>query len=207
MDMGQIKQNSMSTLAEYGLEVPDTLPEIESLSELSPQSSTACARRAIVLGYMVGFGFKANPQALKDSLDSFGLWESCSEYEKGLFQRELTQQEVVNCTWLTECIQAFAWAFQLADLNHFQHCDDDLSSRFPKPFHDPSSFITEIQLRPIEELFRMADLHYRMHWIAREARLHGQPCQLHEGIIAERRKALDWIIGVEDNWDEMPMDT
>ena len=48
------------------------------------------------------------------------------------------------------------------------------------------------------------------HWAARNARLTGSECPIQEGFIAERRKPLDWVIGVSDEWDEwdeIPMDT
>tara|TARA_R110002020_G_scaffold157745_2_gene340677 strand:- start:1076 stop:1699 length:624 start_codon:yes stop_codon:yes gene_type:complete len=207
MNTRQIKLENIKTLSSMGVDIPESLPEIESISELSPQADNNCAKRVIVLGYMIGFGFKANPDDLKAALERYDLWSSCSHKEKGLFGRELSPQEVINCTWLTECVQAFAWAFNLADLNHFQRCDDSLANNFPAPFSDPSTFINNIKLRPIDEIHRMADLHYRMHWAARESRITGKSCRLEEGIISERRKTLDWIIGVEKNWDEVPLDT
>ena len=48
---------------------------------------------------------------------------------------------------------------------------------------------------------------YRMHWYTRECKLQGRDIALNEGIVAERRKAIDWIYGVEEDWDEIPMDT
>jgi hypothetical protein len=46
-----------------------------------------------------------------------------------------------------------------------------------------------------------------MHWYARNCRLIGKECNFSEGIVSERRKAIDWVYGVEENWDEIPMDT
>ena len=35
----------------------------------------------------------------------------------------------------------------------------------------------------------------------------GSRSTVDERLISERRKALDWVIGVESDWDEIPLDT
>ncbi len=120
---------------------------------------------------------------------------------------EHTQQEKVNATWLTECVQSLAWCMGLVELNPFRRCDDDLASHFPAPFTDPSGFISDAVLRPLDEIYQQADLHYRLHWADRNARLIGTQCSVDEGLISERRKPLDWVIGVEADRDEIPLDT
>ena len=87
------------------------------------------------------------------------------------------------------------------------HCDDDLASRFPNPFSDPLSFISQASLQPFDLIYEQADLHFRLHWAARNAQLTGTRSPIHEGLIRERRKALDLVIGVELDWDEIPQDT
>jgi hypothetical protein len=104
-------------------------------------------------------------------------------------------------------MQSFAWCLGLAALDCFKHCDDDLASRFPDPFADPSGFIEAATLRPFDEIYRMADLHYRLHWATRQSRLMAGDFPISEGFVRERRKALDWVIGVEPDWDEVPSDT
>ena len=78
----------------------------------------------------------------------------------------------------------------------------------PPAFSDPSDFIKGATLRSFDDIYAQADLHCRMHWAARNSRLTGAECPVKEGFfIAERRKPLDWVIGVEADWDEVPMDT
>jgi len=40
-----------------------------------------------------------------------------------------------------------------------------------------------------------------------DARLMGDHCRISEELIGERRKALDWVVGVAANWDEIPDST
>ena len=68
-------------------------------------------------------------------------------------------------------------------------------------------FIQKAEIRPITEIQEQSDLLYRMHWYARNSSLTGKECELSEGIVSERRRAIDWAYGVEEDWDGVPMDT
>jgi hypothetical protein len=145
---------------------------------------------------------------MKAPLEEFGLLRYTSAYETRLLNANTyTEQEKVNATWLVECMQALGWCLGLVNLDPFAGCDDNLASHFPRPFTDPLDFIANAKLRPFPELYQQADLHYRLHWLARDARLNGYDSPVKEGVIQERRKAIDWVVGVEADWDEMPMDT
>jgi hypothetical protein len=184
-----------------------TLPLIEAPEQLNPRSAVEVARRSLVLGYMIGIGFRQPGAKLKAELTKWKLYGDASPEERALLeQSEYDDQERIDATWLTECVQSLAWALGMAELDHFRRCDDDLGPKFPI-MRDPSTFITAARLRPFEEIYFAADLLYRLHWAARNARLLGQPSMLSEGLIAERRKAVDWMIGVAPDWDEIPLDT
>ena len=118
-----------------------------------------------------------------------------------------TEQEKIDAQWLVECMQSLAWCLGLAPLEHFKDCDDDLASKFPDPFTDPTDFIASASLRPFWEIYQQADIHYRLHWAARNASLSGTEFPVREGFLRERRRALDWVIGVETDWDGVPSDT
>lgn len=202
------KTKSHEFLKSHSIEINESLPLIETIEELKPQNAQSVATRAMILSYVIGIGFGANTERLKKSLEEFGLFKYASAKEQTLLSKlEHTQQEKINATWQTECVQSLAWCIGLVGLNPFQMCDDNLASHFPKPFTDPNNFISTATLRPLDEIYQEVDLHYRLHWAARNARLKGHKTNLVEGLISERRKAFDWVIGVEINWDEIPLDT
>lgn len=202
------KAASHEFLRHHAVELNEALPLIESIEELRPQDARSVAIRSVVLCYLIGLGFGADVRRLKASLEQFGLIEHASAKEQDLLNKSHhTEQEKINVTWLTECIQSLAWCMDLVELDPFRRCDDDLASHFPPPFTDPREFIAEATLRPQDEIYQQADLHYRLHWAARNARLMGTQSKADEGLISERRKALDWAIGVEADWDEIPLDT
>lgn len=201
------KTRSEHYLEAKGIAVNATLPFIESPDELRPKSAREVARRSLVLGYLIGIGFGQPSLKLKTELLKWNLYGDASPDEQLLLEKSHYEpQEKINATWLTECVQSLAWGLSMAALDHFRRCDGDLGPKFPI-MHDPAFFIAAARLRPFEEIYLEADLLYRLHWAARNARMFGQASSLEEGLIAERRKAVDWMVGVASEWDEIPLDT
>jgi hypothetical protein len=65
-------------------------------------------------------------------------------------------------------------------------------------------------LRPAGELLDALDLHLRLHWAARQARLDKReaPAGLDEGVIRERHHALNWLVRFENaDWDDIDTPT
>jgi hypothetical protein len=202
------KTSSHEILRRYEVQINESLPEIEPREGLHPQDARSVAIRCVVLSHVIGIGFGGDAARLKGLLEEFDLYQYASPGEQELLSRhEHTEQETVNATWLTECVQSLAWCLGLVDLEPFRRCDDDLASHFPRPGADPRDFISKATLRSFDEIYQQADLHYRLHWAARNARLMGHHCRVSEELIGERRKALDWVVGVAANWDEIPDST
>jgi hypothetical protein len=208
IDPEQIKTESIKTIRSWGLPAIDHLPTLETEDELSPQSPSDVARRCIVITHVIGIGFGGDRTKIRDTITGFRLMDYTSAHERDLLSRdEHTEQEKIDAQWLAECLQSFAWCLGLDALEPLKYCDDDLASKFPQPFTDPTDFIQSAKLRPFEDIYRQADIHYRLHWAARNARNSGADFPVTEGFLRERRRALDWVIGVEADWDEMPADT
>ncbi len=205
--MEELKNKNTEFLSSIGIEVPGHLPQIENLDEVKPRTAQDIASRLSAMAYVIGLGFDAKGKELLTQLNKFDLMSYVSAYEAGLLNQEIIgDQDKINMSWLTESAQALAWCIGLVDLDHFKHCDDDLAHKIPFKT-DPQDFIKKACLRPIAEIQEQSDLLYRMHWYARNCGLTGQECELSEGIVSERRKAIDWAYGVEEDWDEVPMDT
>ena len=203
-----IKLDSNKLFDNLGIAINEHLPLLEDISELSPQPAAEVATRAVLLQQLIGVGFGAEPSKLITNIRSWNLSDSLSDNEKNILSPEdVSDQVKIDCQWLIECMQSFAFCLGLADLNPLHECDDDLSDKFPSPHVDPSSFISQAKLIPFDDIYRQADIHYRLHWAARQAQLTNQDFPIAESVIRERRRALDWVIGVEDDWDEVPSDT
>jgi len=207
MNLESIKNKNTELLSSFNIEIPNHLPLIESIDEVNPRTAKEVASRLCAISYVLGLGFGAERTLLKIYLEGYKLMDFVSDYEKRLLEEEnISEQDVINMTWLTEAVQSLAWCLGIVGLDNFKHCDDNLVEKIPLNI-DPNQFINEAKVRPIIEIQEQADLLYRMHWYARNCRLIGKECNFSEGIVSERRKAIDWVYGVEENWDEIPMDT
>ena len=93
-------------------------------------------------------------------------------------------------------------------LDHFKECSEALASYFPRAGTDPSDFIFRATLRPVEELLQEADTLYMLHWRTVENNLMGAP-DAHVVLprVSFRRHAADWVVGVAEAWEDVPMDT
>jgi hypothetical protein len=203
----EAKARSESFLVANGIKINKALPFIEAPEELTPQLPAAVAQRSLVLGYIAFIGFGQTGPAMQSQLEKWNLYNHASFKEKALLAKShYTEQEKINASWLPECIQSLAWGLTLTKLDHFYHCDDDLVTKFPIE-KDPSPFLEGASLRPFSEIYFQSDLLYRLHWAARNSRLVGEKTKLSEGLIRERRKAMDWMLGVSKDWDEIPSDT
>jgi len=203
----ELKRRNTELIGSWGLEVNEHLPVIESSDELSPPSAAQVAARACALGYVVGVGFDADRKQLVADLQRFDLWNSVSRNEQRMLIDGPSKQDEIDCTWRTESIQALAFCLGLTELSPERQCDDDLADNFPLGEH-PGAFIDAATLRPRTEVQERVDLYYRLHWYVRNCQLHNKtPERVIPGVVVEHRRALDWVHGVEADWDEVPMDT
>lgn len=206
IDPEQLRTENNALLRSRGIQVNEFLPLLEEASLLQPLAPGAAeiARRCMVLNHLIGIGFGGHPTTLKAAVEKWDLWSEASGRERGILSCDShDEQELIDAMWLVECVQSFAWCLGLAGLPHLEGCEADLASKFPPPLTDPAEFIARARLRPFEEIYREADYHYRLHWATRQARLTGQPFGRYEGLVMERRKALDWAIGAEADWDSV----
>ena len=201
-----LKRRSEAFIRDAGGIVNPSLPYIEAVEEVSPIPAADVARRALVLCRFAAIGHGVPVEPMKADLLQYGLWTSVTRNERALLEKDaLSEQDIIDCSWRTEALQAIAWALCLAELNHLRPCDEDLPAKFPAG--DPAEFITAARLRSMSELQEQADLLYRIHWCARQQQLSREAAVFSESIIRERRQAIDWIYGVESDWDEVPSDT
>lgn len=202
------KQRSEQQLRQLGVRVNQDLPLVEELSELSPRNAQEVMSRAFVLCYVIGVGHGRPGKEMLERVRKASLESALSPQEQEwLAAKKLSPQTRGEVAWLVESVQACAWALGLVELHPLKHAPDELADHFLSPAIDPAARIQEARLRPMEELYAQADLFYRLHWAARQAQVDGTPFPEPEISVRMRRRALDWIVGVPYEWDEVPTDT
>lgn len=206
----QTKAESEAKVLALGGRICDWLPILDT-----PAVRTAAevAGRMSVLNALINISFQAPIAAIRGWLEEHGLSVFLSPEEEKLLTTttdDLTDRELSGLRWHLESLWAMMWATGLTDdLNPTEWCGDDMAALLPNlELGEGNDKLENLQqLRPAEELYRMLDYHYRLHWYCVDERLHGREALVNEGIIYERRKALEWIFNRAAEWDDVEMST
>ena len=82
--------------------------------------------------------------------------------------------------------------------------------RKPHAGSQRETFAADAVLRPASDILDALDLHYRLHWAVRQARLDNKPVPggIEGGVVYERHYALNWLVRFEDaEWDAVETPT
>ena len=138
-----------------------------------------------------------------------GLFDKLTQYELEF----LTPNPLPTALFLyrIEAIWALAWIVSLVpQLDFTKGCRDDFVEMMPELLTQESSltFREKARLRQIGEVAAACDLAHCLHWGIRQAAITGQkqPGRVHEYVVEERRRALDWFIS-DEPWQEWHLDT
>lgn len=212
IDPVTVKHESEAIILRAGGQICDWLPHLDR--DHQPRDLDAVVRRALILNAMLQIYFKAPVAVIKEWITRHGLGDALSQSERTILEKDndgLTEQERINLYWYIEALWTMVWAGQLIPgLPFDEGVGDVLASLCPKLQHDEdgSKFSKNMRLRSRDELFRMLDLYFRLHWWTRNAHLTGQNTGVVRlDIMMERRKALEWIMDPECDWDNVEQGT
>lgn len=198
-------------IREMGLPVLESLPVVEDEKTAKLRSPEEIAKRCLATTFCAVKG-ETKDQKLVDSLTKDYSASGYFSPEEQQFIKDLhpPQQKLIDFCWRYECVHVFLWAMgeqkKLSGPNEICPVSDDMKL-IQKA--GPAKFVTESKSRPSEEILDMADFYYRLHWAAIELRLKGKMSDLlDEGVIRERHRALNWLIGyLNQEWDDVTTDT
>jgi len=212
IDPEAVKRDSEAIIRRAGGDICDWLPFLDR--DAKPRELDAVVRRALILNAMLQIYFKAPVAVIKDWITRNGLADDLSESEREILDKEdedLTEQQRINLCWYIEALWTLVWAGQLIDdLPFDEGVGNVLASLCPalQRNEDGSSFFKKMRLRSRDDLFRMLDLYYRLHWWTRNSQLTGKDTGVVRlDIIMERRKALEWVMDAACDWDNVEMST
>ena len=124
---------------------------------------------------------------------------------------EYTSQDRINATWRYEAAWVMLWALGFVQkLSRPNRLIDVPTAVTLMRERSIDEFRTCARLRPATEILDEADLIYRYHWAATDARINSEdmPAGLISGVVYERHYALNWLIGYMDqDWDDVSTDT
>lgn len=207
----QVKSQSESAVLAAGGRVCDWLPIIETTKA---RALKAVIDRALVLNALLNLYFEAPSPIIASWIDRESLRGALSVKESALLAKpttSLTEQERTDLYWSIEALWAILWATQLIDkIPCDRGVDDCMAALCPnlERSEDGAKFRQTMRLRPYPELYAMRDLYYRLHWWTFDAHLQGEDTgDVRLDVVMERRKALEWILDCETDWDDMGLST
>ncbi len=204
MKPNDVKLANEARLRLLGVTINEDLPTIEDPSELEPRSARDVSARACVLSHLVGVGYgRSGAEMLKFLAEATLTVDLTPREEIFLKQEKFSDHERAWAAWQFAAVHGCAWALGLVEMNPLGECPDTLAAHFPPR----RGAVVGAKLRAFEQIYSEADLYYRLHWAARQARLAGNEFPLSEIEIQLRRQSLDWIVGLPYEWDDMPSDT
>lgn len=170
--------------------------------------------RMAVMNALINISFEAPIPVIKDWLEQYDLSKYLSNWEKEILEKtnkELSHRETNTLRWYLEALWAFMWATAMIDeLDERKWCGDNMVELLPnlEQNEDNAKLEAITTLKPAKELYKMLDYYYRLHWYCVDERINGHEVKnTNEGLIYERRKALEWLLNTENNWDDIEMGT
>jgi len=126
--------------------------------------------------------------------------DALSPLEQAFLQQEApSKQDCAPFIWRYESLYLLEWALGLVD-----------ELPYPDATAESSKVVDTLiemrgpQLRPATEILDALDLHYRLHWFLRQARLKQgvEVAGLDADVIMERHRALNWLVRFQHaGWD------
>lgn len=206
----EIKSKNDQLISEKGYRFNNFLPILETptlrnLAEIKGRMS--------VLNALINIAFEAPTYLIKDWIESHNLSKYLSDFEKEILEIEnedLTQLQTSTLLWNLESLWALMWLTEMIDtLEPEEFVDDSMAELLPNLQENESNEKLENieNIRHELEIYTKLDYYYRLHWYCVDERINGRESKLNEGIIYERRKALEWAFNRESDWDNVEMST
>jgi hypothetical protein len=210
MNARKLRDQSRIQVEALGYSFNPHLPVLDGVEVT--RSSDELLNRILILHACIACSFGYPKQQALNWLNQEGL----TEYLSGLefkFLHDRTEGTQTAFQWQVEAVWALTWAAGYhSKLDFSQPCSDGLVRMLPDLNTNASSraFRQECALRTCDEIAKMVDLSYCLHWAVREEGLGGSGQKRNDKVqgrvVEERRRALEWLVCDED-WEDVPLDT
>lgn len=204
------KAATEAALAARGIDVPDTLPPLICEDELSlrERDDVVERARALLLVALRAESVASNqPMPVETLLSKMPLGEDgLSPVERAFLDQEApSQHDCAQFVWRYESLHLLEWALGLVD-----------TLPFPAEAGDTATIVATMiemrgpALRPAGEILDALDLHYRLHWTIRQARLKnkGEVAGVDADVVMERHRSLNWLVRFQHaGWDSVDTPT
>jgi Domain of unknown function (DUF4272) len=180
-------------------------PKIRSLEEIKGRIS--------VMNAVINIAFEAPTHEIKNWIIKHKLTKYLTESEQLIIDKpndHLNNFELNSLMWYLESLWALMWVVEMIEtLDASVKVGDNMASLLPDLENEEGNDkVDKVQgLRSEIEIYTMLDYYYRLHWLVTDSRINGLKIKLTEGVAYERRKALEWVMNRDCDWDSVEMGT
>jgi len=205
-------ERSLAVLKSREIRYLERLPLIETEAEITLRSPDEIMARIRCLVAVARAAKDNNLAAAWSDIERWRIEDDLSPREKAFVGGDtIGERDRIDFSWQIEAVVPLIWARGLHDELYFP--DQTADARSLIAFLDRLTVgdIADCEMRLAAEILDEADLIYRLHWATRQSGLDGvdPPASLIPSVVVERHRALNWLIGYDDNaeWDEVTTDT
>lgn len=199
-----------TSLAQRGIDVPDTLPPLVCEDELVLRDRDEVigrARALLVVSLRAESVASGEPMSAGILLSKVPLAEGyLSPGELAFLGKEQpAKQEYAQYIWRYESLYVLAWALGLIDELQFPAAPCEAAALVAKVIEMKSPAV-----RGAGEILDALDATYRIHWHVRQQRLKkkGATPGVDPDVVMERHHALNWLVRFQHaGWDEVDTPT
>jgi hypothetical protein len=212
VDPEKVKRESEEVILHAGGDINESLPLIED--NLKLRHGHEIADRALVVNALFQVHLGVPTDTIGRWLNTNNVSELLTAKENSILEKAtgaLTDQEMTDFYWYKEALWALLWVGSIVEAIPFDspaggHVVPELPNLAG---NEPGSRLIEsMHIRHFHEVFSALDLYYRLHWYARDGRLNDYSTgNVDMDIIMERRRALEWVMHPEVDWDKVDLST
>ena len=207
-----------------GVYVPVFYPLLETEAEADCRTPYEIAARAVALMLVAVFSeaMLAKKMSQKEALEfiqkrinEFGADDFFSLKEWNyLHNEDPKESEKISYSWQYENLYVMEWALGLIDgpldfPDHF--CAVAEAAQLLTAFHSMREILEAAKPRSAKELLDACDMIFCLDWACTDTRMRDLPAPagMDGGVVFERHKALNWLVGAGEkaDWDHVLVDT
>lgn len=206
------RDRSIAILKAQKVPFIDHLPVIETEAGSTRRTVEEVATRAMALCIVAVKGEGIEQTIIEELIEKYQVAQAFSPKELEFIRNpNPVQHDRVQFAWRYECYWVMLWALGYVDSLERPDtiCNVKVAVAVLRD-NGREGFLRKAKLRSQSEILDAADLIYRYHWAAVDARIGNRetPAGLDGGVIMERHYSLNWLIGYMDqSWDDITTDT
>ena len=143
----------------------------------------------------------------KPMIVKFGVMDQLNSKEKRIIDGTYSMQDAIDMDWAYEAFWSLCWCLGLVkDISDASKvCDCQKAIFLIQSCESVQDLVKRSKLRSKEDILDMLDLYYRYNWAINDAKVNAKASigNLDPSIVIERRRGLEWVVSVEDDWYDM----